>query len=348
MIKPRYIRLEASTLCQLRCVSCPRDVIEKKLGLGFLKFSDFKKIVDANPQICKIELSNYGEIFLNPDLLKILQLAYKKNIILQATNGVNLNTATDEVLEGLVKYQFYCLSCSIDGASQTSYAVYRRNGNFEKVIEHIKRINYYKDKYRSSLPFLNWKFVVFEHNVREIKVAQEMAKKLKMSFCVEPPWDNSFSPVRDKSMLGKEFSPEDVDAEAYSRKTGKIFNGEICFQLWAAPQINFDGRVLGCCVNCWSDYGNISRDGLVKSINSEKMNYARQMLRGEKESRPDIPCAACGCYAVRKRRAEWVKPEDLKELSKNNSRLLVMLERRFVPLLPREVLTWIKSFSRKA
>ncbi len=76
--------MEACTLCQLNCPACWFRVdeygIKKKnhTFFGYLKFDDFKNFVDDNPQIESIELSNNGEIFLNPELNKIIEYAYKK------------------------------------------------------------------------------------------------------------------------------------------------------------------------------------------------------------------------------------------------------------------------------
>jgi MoaA/NifB/PqqE/SkfB family radical SAM enzyme len=82
MIRPKKISLEASTACQLRCPSCPtaNGVIAKSIGTGFLRFGAFKKLIQDNPSIASIELSNWGEIFLNPDLEKIIEHAYQHNI----------------------------------------------------------------------------------------------------------------------------------------------------------------------------------------------------------------------------------------------------------------------------
>ena len=163
LFKPARVRIEASTICQLSCPSCPNATgeIHKNIGTGFLKFEDFKRIIDDNVWIRDVELSNWGEIFLNPDLLRIIKYAHEKNIILRADNGVNLNTVSDEMLEALVKYRFHSMICSIDGASQETYSIYRRKGNFEKVIEHIKRINHYKNIYKSAYPILTWQFIAF-------------------------------------------------------------------------------------------------------------------------------------------------------------------------------------------
>ena len=57
---------------------------------------------DINSNILSIELSNWGEIFLNPELKEIIKYAYSKKIGLFADNGVNFNNVSDEVLECLI------------------------------------------------------------------------------------------------------------------------------------------------------------------------------------------------------------------------------------------------------
>ena len=125
---PKKVRLEACSLCQLDCPECTVRLLEKKAPkdwLGYLKFDDFKKFVDDNDFIKEIELSNNGEIFLNPELDEIIKYAYMKKIKLRAFNGVNLNTVSEKTLENLVKYKFRLLKVSIDGATPETYKIYR-------------------------------------------------------------------------------------------------------------------------------------------------------------------------------------------------------------------------------
>ena len=154
---PVQIRLEASSFCNLRCPVCPttRGVIHQgAVGGGFLRFEDFRKLLDDNPGLKRIELSNWGEIFLNPALLSVLKLAHERGVHLTASNGVNLNKIRPEVLEGLVRYQFRCLVCSIDGASEETYSIYRVRGKFANVIDNIRKINELKQRYSSPFPEL--------------------------------------------------------------------------------------------------------------------------------------------------------------------------------------------------
>ena len=124
-INPQAIRLDLSTHCQLKCPSCPtaQGKIKEQLGSGFVSLENFQKIVDQNHQISHIELSNWGEVLLNPELPQILEYAYQNNVIITIMNGANLNTAKPEALESLVKYKVRQITCSIDGASQETYRI---------------------------------------------------------------------------------------------------------------------------------------------------------------------------------------------------------------------------------
>jgi len=307
-IRYKKIRLEASSVCQLRCHSCPNasKAILPTVGSGFLRLNDFQNLIDENPWIAEIELSNFGEIFLNPDLLGIIKYAYELKVALTATNGVNLNNVKSEVLEGLVKYKFRTMNVSIDGASNETYKQYRIGGNYDAVIENIKKINLFKQQYRSKYPLLSWQFVIFGHNEHELPKAKKLANELNMFFYSKLSWDDEFSPVQNQEAIRKVNGA--ISWKEYREKYGADSFKEACHQLWEQPQINWDGKVLGCCENFWGDFGgNIFTDGLLESLNNEKINYARNMLMGRQGSRDDIPCATCDRYLASKRNGNWLR-----------------------------------------
>jgi MoaA/NifB/PqqE/SkfB family radical SAM enzyme len=318
IIQPRIIRLEASTVCQLKCPSCPNAAgeIARHLGSGFLKFQDFKNIIDRNPWVSHIELSNWGEIFLNKELLTMVQYAYRKNVMVSASNGSNFNNVPEEVLEALVKYQFRTIKCSIDGASPETYSLYRVNGNFDRVMENIRKINKYKVLYQSPYPVMKWQFVAFGHNEHEIRSARRMAVDLNMEFRLKLSWDDlygrPFSPIKDTELVRREAGVGAASRYEYRTKYGREYAlRACCASLWKTPQINYDGRVLGCPVNYRGDYGNAFQDGLLESINNDRINYARQMLMGIKEAKEGIPCATCQSYRGMKETRSWLTPEEV-------------------------------------
>lgn len=305
---PKKIRLDASTVCQLKCPECymvlhEKEVKSKGCKHGFLKFGKFKKLVDEY-KFEEIELSNSGEIFLNPDLVKIIEYAHRKGIRLTAQNGVNLNNLSDEQAEALAKYDFDSITISIDGASNETYSKYRINGNFDTVIENIQKIQKYKKKYKTELPYLEWKFIIFGHNEHEIKKAKTMAKKLGVGIVFERAWNDDFSPVKNQE-AADEATGTTWKRDSFEEQLEEFENGNVdwfeCQYLWDQPQINWDGRVLGCCALYKDDFSrddgyNVFEDGFLKAMNSPKLIYAKNMLMNKAPAAKDIPCTECWVY----------------------------------------------------
>lgn len=309
MLDPSSILLESSSFCQLRCPSCPTTTgaIDAAIGRGFLRFDNFRCLIEDNPSIRHIELSNYGEIFLNPELLQILEYADHSGVTLTINNGANLNNAQDAVIEGLVKYNVKSLRCSIDGASAGTYRKYRVRGEFDAVIANIERINHFKRLYASDLPGLEWQFIVFGHNEHEIPQARRMAAELGMTFLPKLTWDEKLSPIRDAAFVRQETGLTFVSRTEARNATGEIFMNGICHQLWDSPQINWDGRILGCCRNFWGEFGGSAfTDGLSKSLNGDRIAYAREMLMGRQPARDDIPCTSCDIYRQMSDSSQWL------------------------------------------
>ena len=92
-VKPDRIRVESSSLCQLHCPSCPTasGLAHAVTGKGWLRAPDFETLLAENPWVREVELSNYGEMFLNPQLPEIFRIARERNVRLTANNGVTGN-----------------------------------------------------------------------------------------------------------------------------------------------------------------------------------------------------------------------------------------------------------------
>lgn len=294
----RSIRIDACTKCQLRCQKCStakginRDGI---VGWGSLPFSDYQRLLDENPDIRFVELSNWGEIFLNPEIIDIIRYSHEKKVRLRAGNGVNLNLLTEEMAEALVKYRFGHLSLSLDGASQETYHEYRRRGKFAKVIRNIGRINKYKAVYRSAKPSLSWQFVIFGHNEHELPRARRLAAELGMTFRPKLNHSPHYSPVINTEFVRRESGLSVASRDEFVERTRRPYSFA-CTQMWDSPQINWDGKLLGCCVNKFGDFGNVFTEGLVPTLRGWKYTYAKQMLTGTQPPLADIPCYHCKVF----------------------------------------------------
>jgi MoaA/NifB/PqqE/SkfB family radical SAM enzyme len=314
-VAPDKIRLEASGTCQLQCPSCPTasGAIRPVIRNGFLRAESFRTLLAHNPSLREVELSNYGEVLLNPELAPVLALAHAHGVALTAHNGVNLNHARDEVLEALVRWRMQRMTVSIDGTTQAVYAHYRVGGDLARVLDNIRRINAFKQQYASEFPKLTMQFIVFGHNEHQIDEARALAESLDMTFFPKLSWDPHFSPIRNPEAVRRAVGAASRD-EYREQRNGEEYLIESCHMLWDQPQVNWDGKILGCCRNHWGDFGHAAFDQpLADALNDDKLVVAREMLLGQTPPRSDVPCAHCDVYHRMQQAQRWLRREAVAE-----------------------------------
>lgn len=302
---PNRVRLEFSTVCQLRCAGCSFQKGGKDdLGRGFLSVENFKKFCDMNPFIREIEISNYGEPFLNPNLVEMLYIAKEKGISMLCLNGTNFNTVSDEQIHALVDTGFKEISLSIDGASQETYKKYRIGGDFDCVMENVRKLQAYKKEKNSELPKLRWQYILMEHNELEVGKAKALAEELGIPIHFKLNWDPSYKPV-NREYLIKETGRKELTVEEFTSTHGiHPFNG-VCEQMFIRPQVNWDGRLLGCCTRRFATFDvNVFETGLIAAIRSPKYILNKECLmtlHPEKDRFSSCTCFACAKRIARER-----------------------------------------------
>lgn len=299
------IRIDASSVCQLRCTGCGFQKSNgRELGYGLLTLEHFADFIDKNPQIKRVELSNYGEIFLNPQLIEIMAYAHEKGVALEAAMGVNFNTVSEEQMRALVEYEFRFLSFSIDGASQDSYSQYRIGGNFDHVIANVRRLQELKKERGAVYPKLQWQFVPNEFNEDEVPQAKALAEELGIPIIFKLNFIPSYKP-KDPEKLKRETGLAEVTREEYLEKHELPYLNDDCLQVFNDPQFNWDGMLLGCCRNEYSFFkSNLFRDGLEACLQDEGLQRMRRILKAKNPSEEDVeglPCGTCSLWKGRRK-----------------------------------------------
>jgi len=306
MITPRRLRIDTSTHCQLKCPACPNKSLgETDVGKGFIDLDDYKRLLD---NIKRIEIGNWGEPFLHPKMSELFELSQNIKVGILS----NLNSIKDDVIESLVRFKVDKIVVSLDGASQTTYEQYRVNGNFEQVLRNVEKINTMKRRFKSRFPVLVWQFLAFGFNEHEIQKAKQMARFLNMEWSMALPTEMDFrkgdyacdlSPIMDKDLVRNElgFATLDEQKEAW----GAFRDFGVCLNLWDEPSINWDGKNLGCCTSL-KEFGGNAFEDFVGSMNTETMNYARDMVRGRVPAKGGIPCSDCLAYKMMERDGTWL------------------------------------------
>ncbi|MEK7700208.1 MAG: SPASM domain-containing protein [Planctomycetota bacterium] len=320
IVNPTALCIEACSVCQLRCPLCPTAKGEREslIGSGSLKFQDFQRLIDQNPQICRVELGHFGEVFLNNDLPRILECAHTRHVTTSIDQGANLNHASEEALEALVKYQTAVVRCAIDATTQAAYSQYRVGGDLKNVLRNIQRINRLKEQYHSSRPRLLFQFIVFGHNEHEMERAILLSRMLKMEICLKLNYFPDALPVYNHERV-RQFVGY-ADRREYLEKEEKHYCRHECYGLWLSPQINWDGKLLGCIRNMWGVFGgNVFESDLMEAVNNEKMRYAREMLMGRLPAREDMPCMKCAVYQSMVQYNNWITEKELENVAVRNA-----------------------------
>lgn len=306
---PQSVFLEASSTCQLRCSLCDTPRRKNKpgtIGWGHLTYAYFCRFLDDHPQVRQIGFSTHGELFLNPELGKIVSCARQKGVELSGIS--NLNTLSPAIAETLVRYRFARLTVAIDGTDQRTYQKYRRGGNFLRVLKHIRLINRIKEHYRSDCPVLTWQFVIFGHNEHQIARARVMAFGLKMGFATRLSWGAGYySPVRRRDYVSMECGLGVASRKEFAEKYRRSYFTP-CLQVWKSPQINWDGKLLGCCMNQRMAFGNVFRHGLRHCLASPSYRAWQDVIVAKRRVSGDFPCFGCESYgslAGKIRRRSW-------------------------------------------
>lgn len=291
----RKVRLEVCSKCQLKCPTCATARGETRTGVvawGDLTPDDLSRFLGKAGRIRSLEISNWGEIFLNRQLPALLDRARDSGVAVTVANGVNLNTASDEALEALVRSGVKALTISIDGATQESYVQFRINGTLDRVLGNVERINHFKRKHDSKFPELTWQFIVFGHNENEVDAARAMAEARGMNFLAIRNLAAAYSPVREAEQTAAR-TGLDLATSTDTVLDSMADNLGFCHQVWDAPQVNWNGALLGCCFNNTRTFGNAFETPLGELMAGTDYRYLQAMLVGREPLRADMPCVNC-------------------------------------------------------
>ncbi|UCH14850.1 MAG: SPASM domain-containing protein [Bacteroidales bacterium] len=259
---PSRISIEPTTFCNLTCPECPSGQRTLTRPAGNMQYALYTKIIhESSSFLAYLNLYFQGEPFLHPEIFKMITLAGQKRIYTAvSTNGHFLDAQNSkQIIDSGLDRLIICM----DGINQKEYEIYRKNGNFNKIIEGIKTLVRYKNELKSRKPFLTVQALIMQHN-------QSKIKEMKRYFL-----DLGVNQVLFKSIQINEFSkgsPLIPTISKYSRyksvEKGKYINknplANKCWRMWSSAVITQDGIVIPCCFDKNASYklGNINDSGL--------------------------------------------------------------------------------------
>lgn len=216
---PGRMYIECTAACNISCnqaCCAPESGITRTRQAGMLDFELFKRVMDeAGPRLGRVDFFNYGEAFLHKravEMCEYIKANFPHIYLYTSTNGLALS---EENARRLVHSGIDEVTFSIDGARQESYEKYRQRGKLEIALRNLRAMADEKRKTGRSLPFLNWRYILFTWNDsdEEMQQARQMAQEIGVDrLC----WEITDHP---EDAFSRRFVPGSPDYEAIRRET---------------------------------------------------------------------------------------------------------------------------------
>jgi len=289
---PWSASIEPTTSCNLRCTECPTGMRSLSRAKGTMDLNVFRKILDKlSPDLIYLTLYFQGEPMLNPQFPEMVKLARDQRVFVStSTNGHYLDTENADLI---IRSGLNHLIISLDGLDQQSYEKYRVNGDYQTVVNGIKRLVEAKKALHSKSPFIELQFIVMRHNEHQMNQMRDFARQSgvdKLSFKTAQVYnfdsESTIIPtVKEKSRYRQKSDGSWVMAN-------KIRNR--CHRIWSSLVVTWDGKVVPCCYDKNADHlaGNLLDEPLSEIWKSQHHKaFRRQVLKNR--SGIDI-CRNCG------------------------------------------------------
>ncbi|MEI8348643.1 MAG: radical SAM protein [Candidatus Omnitrophota bacterium] len=276
---PPILVVESTNCCNLHCIQCLRTNAALAQR-GFMSFDSFRKIIEQFPYLMSVQFSGFGEPFMNKELFEMVSFVRKtrRHCLTQVfTNGSLLD---EDIACRIITSGLSMVNISLDAISPSSYQAIRKGGDFNRIVENIKRLLVLKRKYRSRTPEVRLDFCLMDENLHERGKFLEFARSLG----ILPEEVNTIRGVSSKwgyhSCLGTE----------------RIHVADGCYSFWEIVQISWDGYWVLC---CWEprpeiiNFGNILEVPFRLLWNSQYVQDVRRKLYNKQFM--SLPCDEC-CY----------------------------------------------------
>jgi radical SAM protein with 4Fe4S-binding SPASM domain len=277
---PVIAQVEPANYCNLNCPLCLTSSVTKARPKALLSLENFKRFIDeCGDHLLLLILWNWGEPFLNPDLIPMITYAKAKGIVVHtSTNG---NVPLNELqIEALVDSGLDSLVVAVDGASQETYEKYRQGGRLDRVILNIENILRVRSAKGRTTPRLNMRFVVMHHNESELQQVRELAQKLGVDFftlkTVDMPLDRGCDLDKTYAPGENNYRRYDYDKETFTRKE-KPF---VCMRPWKRVTLEASGEVIACEYDYKNahSFGNIGHNGTLRAWKSKASEDFRKVF----------------------------------------------------------------------
>ena len=248
---PYILTIEPVNCCNLSCPQCATGSGQLNRNKAMMQRKTYEAIIDASRQsLCYLVLYNQGEPFLHKGLIDFIRYAKRGNIyIITSTNGHFFEN--ESTPEKIVSSGLDAVIVSLDGIDEETYTRYRKNGNFKKVVDGIRKLVHIRNSSGKGCPGIYIQFLVMKHNAHQMQGMKTLARELGADRVL-------FKTVQVNDMdEAEKLLPDDANLHRYEISENGFTlpkRSAPCRRLWTSSTILCDGSVVPCCFDKRGQY----------------------------------------------------------------------------------------------
>ena len=165
-VLPEIVQIEATNICNAKCVFCPRDEMDRAQGIMPMEL--FRKVADecAALGITHVRMHNYGEAFVDRQLVE--KIRYAKQVGIKEVGLIsNGSLITEDVARGMIEAGLDAINISLDAAGKEVFETTRVGLKYDKVMAAIERILRIRAELGRTRPKLILSFVRQDNSAEE-------------------------------------------------------------------------------------------------------------------------------------------------------------------------------------
>jgi radical SAM protein with 4Fe4S-binding SPASM domain len=265
-ILPEIVQIEATNICNAKCVFCPRDEMERSQGV--MDMALFGKVADecAALGIGHMRMHNYGESFVDRQLVE--KVRYAKQIGIREVGLISNGSLINETAaRGMIDAGLDAINISVDAAGKEVFEATRVGLKYDKVIANIERLLALRDEAGRRRPKLILSFVRQDNSAEEQAfIAHWSARADKIHITDLHNWAGTLNRESDVNYP--------------------------CYRPWLTFTVLWDGRVSLCCADFDGHeiVGDVRTQKIEEIWNSERF---RQVRRDHLDHGGPAICQSC-------------------------------------------------------
>lgn len=249
------VRIEASGLCNLRCMSCQCGNYDPSVfdfkGRGFMSPELCEQIID---KLCREYSTNmgvfyyiFGEPFLNQELHKLIRIAKNRGLSVILSSNFSFDMPIDNVVDATPDI----IKISVSGYSDDIYKKHHNGGSIEKVHRNMEYLCNYLNKTTPDTAVVVGYHIYSDNDGDEIEKTKQLCKKYGFIFApVKAIYNNPL-----KRMGLSAFTDKDMEFlksryhnyESYlAFDTSKYYINSRCRNIDNKLFIDYNGDIMLC------------------------------------------------------------------------------------------------------